>query len=87
VMASPFEEAVCGLSDDFLDDRGRALGLVNEAGPGLQSAIWRQRRHLSQLDVASRSAVSARHLSAPRVRPGRTFAAGPSCHLFANTTS
>jgi transcriptional regulator with XRE-family HTH domain len=35
---------------------------------------WRQRRHLSQLDVASRSAVSARHLSfieTGRSRPSR----------------
>jgi transcriptional regulator with XRE-family HTH domain len=47
-------------------------GAPNAAGALLRE--WRQRRHLSQLDVALRSAVSARHLSfieTGRARPSR----------------
>jgi transcriptional regulator with XRE-family HTH domain len=49
-----------------------AASAPSTAGPLLRQ--WRQRRHLSQLDVALRSAVSARHLSfieTGRARPSR----------------
>ena len=49
-----------------------AYGAVNQAGPLLRE--WRRRRSLSQLELASRSAVSGRHLSfieTGRARPSR----------------
>jgi transcriptional regulator with XRE-family HTH domain len=54
----------------------RAVVVVASApnSAGLLLREWRQLRHLSQLDVASRSAVSARHLSfveTGRARPSR----------------
>jgi transcriptional regulator with XRE-family HTH domain len=49
-----------------------ALGSTGHAGPLLRE--WRRRRSLSQLELASRSAVSGRHLSfieTGRARPSR----------------
>lgn len=49
-----------------------AIGATNQAGPLLRE--WRLRRSLSQLELASRSAVSGRHLSfieTGRARPSR----------------
>src|SRR5262245_36804110 len=52
--------------------RDMALGAANQAGPLIRE--WRLRRSLSQLELASRSAVSGRHLSfieTARARPSR----------------
>src|SRR5262245_12577829 len=56
------------------EDRAMATAASAPSPAGALLREWRQRRHLSQLDVAARSAVSARHLSfieTGRSRPSR----------------
>lgn len=80
VMVGP-QPAVYGRAMTLLDERPQHVATTG-AGPLLRA--WRQRRRLSQLDLACQADVSTRHLSyveTGRSRPSRAFVLHVAEHL------